>query len=181
MELDRDKPLVEQALDVFVYAPVGVASAAMKDFPDFVDRGRSVIARHVRSARSVGKFVVNRGERQLTKLLGEAAEMAFSNGSPGSATAAGAGEGQPNSAGQAGARAATSGNGSAGATDGSSGQLTDSELAIPNYDALSASQVVQRLDGLSHEELAAVGQYEAATRRRKTILTRVAQLQPPPQ
>jgi hypothetical protein len=50
-------------------------------------------------------------------------------------------------------------------------------LAIPGYDSLSASQVVQRLAGLSAPELAAVGAYEAATRGRRTILTRVAQLQ----
>jgi hypothetical protein len=50
-------------------------------------------------------------------------------------------------------------------------------LAIPGYDSLSASQVVQRLAGLSLAELAAVGEYEAATRGRRTILARVAQLQ----
>jgi hypothetical protein len=51
-------------------------------------------------------------------------------------------------------------------------------LAIPAYDTLSASQVVQRLDGLSREELEAVRAYESSGRGRKTILTKVAQLQP---
>ena len=50
-------------------------------------------------------------------------------------------------------------------------------LAIPGYDSLSASQVVQRLAGLSDDELAAVGTYEAAHRARQTVLTRVSQLQ----
>jgi hypothetical protein len=50
-------------------------------------------------------------------------------------------------------------------------------LAIPGYDSLSASQVVQRLGGLSEAELAAVGAYEAAHRARQTVLTRVSQLQ----
>jgi hypothetical protein len=50
-------------------------------------------------------------------------------------------------------------------------------LAIPGYDSLSASQVVQRLAGLSPSELSAVGRYEAATRGRRTILARVSQLQ----
>jgi hypothetical protein len=49
-------------------------------------------------------------------------------------------------------------------------------LAIPGYDALSASQVVQRLAGLSGPELEDVRAYEAATRGRKTILNRVEQL-----
>lgn len=51
-----------------------------------------------------------------------------------------------------------------------------SELAIPSYDSLSAPQVVQRLAGLSREEVAAVRAYEAATRGRRTILTRAEQL-----
>lgn len=51
------------------------------------------------------------------------------------------------------------------------------DLAIPGYDSLSASQVVQRLAGLSGEELEAVRSYETANRGRKTILSRVAQLQ----
>jgi hypothetical protein len=49
-------------------------------------------------------------------------------------------------------------------------------LGIPGYDSLAASQVVQRLAGLSSEELAAVGAYESAHRARRTILTRVDQL-----
>ena len=51
------------------------------------------------------------------------------------------------------------------------------DLAIPGYDSLSASQVVQRLASLSAAELQAVGAYEASTRGRRTILARVAQLQ----
>jgi hypothetical protein len=49
-------------------------------------------------------------------------------------------------------------------------------LAIPDYDSLSASQVVNRLPGLSAEELEAVRAYEAVHRGRKTILNKVAQL-----
>jgi len=51
------------------------------------------------------------------------------------------------------------------------------DLAIPDYDNLSASQVVPRLDGLTPAELEAVGRYERAQRHRKTILNRIAQLQ----
>lgn len=51
------------------------------------------------------------------------------------------------------------------------------DLAIPDYDNLSASQVVPRLDGLTPAELEAVGRYERGHRQRKTILNRIAQLQ----
>ncbi len=53
---------------------------------------------------------------------------------------------------------------------------TVGELAIPGYDTLSASQVVQRLAGLSGPELGAVARYEQTHRHRRTILNRVEQL-----
>ena len=50
------------------------------------------------------------------------------------------------------------------------------ELPIPGYDALSASQVVERLAGLGREELDAVHAYENAHRQRRTILGKIEQL-----
>jgi len=52
-------------------------------------------------------------------------------------------------------------------------------LPIPDYDSLSASQVVTRLRGLSAGQLDAIRAYETATRGRKTILNRVQQLSKP--
>lgn len=49
-------------------------------------------------------------------------------------------------------------------------------LAIPGYDTLAASQVVQRLASLEPGELEAIQRYEAATRGRRTILHRITQL-----
>lgn len=54
-----------------------------------------------------------------------------------------------------------------------------SSLAIPDYDALSASQVVDRLEGLSAEELEAIRAYEVANRGRATILGKIEQLSRP--
>ena len=61
--------------------------------------------------------------------------------------------------------------------DGSPGEVPDQdELAVPDYDALAASQVVPRLATLSPEELEAIGRYERAHRNRQTILNKVSQL-----
>ena len=54
--------------------------------------------------------------------------------------------------------------------------ISPASLAIPGYDSLSASQVVQRLEGLSLAELEEVRTHEAAHRQRRTILHRVEQL-----
>ncbi|HLN06392.1 MAG TPA: hypothetical protein VK217_08945 [Acidimicrobiales bacterium] len=50
------------------------------------------------------------------------------------------------------------------------------DLAIPAYDTLAASQVVERLASLTPLELEAVRRHESATRRRRTVLHRIAQL-----
>ncbi len=55
--------------------------------------------------------------------------------------------------------------------------VVSADLAIPCYDSLSASQVVQRLAGLLPDELDAVARYEAGHRGRRTVLARVMQLQ----
>lgn len=52
----------------------------------------------------------------------------------------------------------------------------ESELAVPDYDSLAASQVVPRLAMLSTDDLRAVHTYEQAHRHRQTILNRVTQL-----
>jgi hypothetical protein len=52
-----------------------------------------------------------------------------------------------------------------------------SQLAIPDYDSLAASQVLPRLEGLTPDEMEAVRSYEAAHRGRRTILGRIGQLQ----
>ena len=49
-------------------------------------------------------------------------------------------------------------------------------LPIPDYDELSASQVVERLEGLDRESLDAIRRYETAHRGRNTILGKIAQL-----
>lgn len=55
-------------------------------------------------------------------------------------------------------------------------RAADHDLPIPGYDELSASQVVERLAGLSTAELTAVRAYEADHRKRRTILGKIDQL-----
>jgi hypothetical protein len=48
--------------------------------------------------------------------------------------------------------------------------------AIPDYDALSAAEIVARLVALTPSELAGVRSYETAHRARRTVLAKIAQL-----
>ena len=179
MSTDEKNP-VEQALDVLVYAPIGLLFSARELLPTLVEKGRSQLG----VAKMVGQFAAQQGQAEAGKLFDKAQKQAMStleqlaafNGGRGASTSAPAGNG-----------AAPSANGSASkpvieaAVVDTPATLTSgpeaAELAIPDYDSLSASQVLPRLTGLSADELEAVRAYEAAHRGRKTILNRAAQLQ----
>ncbi len=67
-------------------------------------------------------------------------------------------------------------------TQGSQGRTSDAPavavetLPIRDYDELSASHVVERLEGLAPADLVAVREYEQQHRGRRTILGKIEQL-----
>lgn len=189
------KSLFEQALDVCLYAPVGLAIAVTEELPQLIDKGRARVNSQLTMAKMVGNFAVAQGQREAERVVRQATGRA-SAGAPPAPWDAHPGEPGPTdgdgvTAGSwsDGARATTA----AGDRAEPAGTVTSvsetwptampaggaGALAIPGYDALSASQVVQRLAGLAADELEAVRTYEAATRGRRTILNRIAQLQAP--
>lgn len=190
--MSDDKTPIELAVDLFVYAPIGLALEARSLLPKLVERGRQQITGQVTMARVVGQFAVQQGRVEAGKRLAAAREQAEAAVSlfagNGSATS-GAGSGSPAGSGPAaatmsGTPAARAGGEPAGEPPPPSAPPVArrsapaaEHLAIPGYDTLSASQVVPRLAGLAPEELEAVRSYEAETRGRKTILNRIAQLQ----
>jgi hypothetical protein len=149
------------AVDLLVYAPVGLAVSAKELVPELIERGRAQVG----AARIIGQFAVEQGQHQVAKAFSRAREQAQERIEnltapkvvPARRTA-------PAPAPKPTPRPVTSS--PAGAA-----------LAIPGYDSLSASQVLPRLEGLSESELEAVRAYEADHRGRKTILGRIAQLQ----
>jgi hypothetical protein len=214
---EQPNPL-ERAVDLFVFAPVGVAMFAKDTVPTFlkmfVSRGQTELASrkkslhdHANQYRTVGKFAVKYGgpvvKQQAEEKLDGArrlAEETFSGlivarggGADDAATPAAAPKTAStttpkprpgtiaNGATTNGAAAdaphtnGTSSNGKTPARDASPVHVAP-ELAIPEYDQLSASQVVERLDGLTPGELDAVRDYEVAHRGRATILGKITQL-----
>lgn len=139
----------ERLMDLAVYAPLGLALEFRRMFPELAERGR----RQVTFTKALGKTAVTRGGTQLRRRLQSEVD--------------GAGETPPPTEDPAVVPA------------GQTPVVTESsvaELAIEDYDSLSAQHVVRRLEGLSPDELAAVGAYEEQNRGRRTILTRVSQL-----
>ena len=155
---DEKSPL-EQALDLLVYAPLGLAVTARTQLPDMVAKGRAQIEGQVTVARFIGQFAVKQGKVEVEKRL-----KVFSPAPEPEPAPAPVVEPGPVTAETAPALAQAPAPPAA-------------DLAIPGYDALSASQVVQRLAGLAPAELEQVRAYEAAKRGRKTVLTKITQLQ----
>jgi hypothetical protein len=173
---ERKSPL-ERAVDLFVFAPLGFVLEARRLLPDMVELGRQQIQGQLSSARAVGEYAVQQGQARAESVLETAQKQAS-----GTVEALGALAGRTRrSPARARSRPAPApvsprSDGAGPSSPRPSSPNADA-LAIPDYDSLSASQVVPRLAGLSGQELEAVRAYESAHRSRKTILNRVAQLQ----
>ncbi len=183
----QEKSLADQLLDIVLFAPAGLAMTIADEMPNLAAKGRARIDGQVATARVVGQFAVQMGrqlgKKQLEGLLGQLVGLGASRGSAdGSPQAEGGTSSGGPAADRSGPAADRSGPGapsertSGGARGPSSSAPGDPErLGIPGYDTLSASQVVQRLGGLSASELEAVRAHEIANRHRRTILNRVEQ------
>ncbi len=179
---------VDQALDAFVYAPIGLVFDGPALFPKLVEKGRT----QVKVARMMGEMAVQMGQKEAEKRMAKTqgplrdALVAFgvvpaptpaptpptvdettvtdvpvtTATSPTTSTATKPRTKRPTAGGPA-----------------PTPTVEASALAIPDYDSLSASQVVKRLRSMARGDLDAVRAYEAATRARKTILNRITQLQ----
>lgn len=191
------RKVAEAALDVFVYAPVGLALEAKELLPKLAERGRNQIV----LARLGARFAMQKAEAEAEKLLSRLqppdttpADTTPAAAPPAAATAPAAATtatvvvespaptatipvtGAPKTAKPAKSAKATKASARPkapkAAPAGASGGL-----AIPGYDTLSASQIVPRLDALRPGELEAIRAHEVAHRGRRTILSRIAQLQ----
>jgi len=162
---DEKHPL-EQALELLVFAPVGLAVTARTELPDLVAKGRARLEGQLTLARFVGQFAVKQGRVEVEKRIKAYTDPPQPEPPTVSVPLTLVAEPAPSAPAPA-AAAALDAEPTPPAGD----------LAIPGYDALSASQVVQRLAGLSSSELEEVRTYEAATRGRKTVLSKIAQLQ----
>jgi hypothetical protein len=171
-ELGSQRSTAERVLDLAVYVPLGVALSLAEAMPAMARKGRTRLAPQVGLARTVGQLAVHQGYRQLRDMASGGAVVRFGRPTPTVSTPT---RGEPGPL-EARFSPAAAASGLSPTSVSAPVVPLASELAIPSYDSLSAPQVVHRLAGLSHDEVVAVRDYEAGTRRRKTILTRAEQL-----
>lgn len=182
--MSEDRNPVERAVEFAVHVPIGIAAFARDSLPTFTQmfagRGRREVAQHQQQVqarlanyRAIGELAITYGPPVVRQRLSEhmetlrlAARTTF-DALPLPRTApehhvapASAPEPRPKHDAPV--------PGTATPTPDPSG------LAIPDYDGLAASQIIERLAGLAPSELDAVDAYERATRARRTVLGKIA-------
>jgi len=193
-----ERSIVDQAMDLLIFAPTGLLLTAVEDLPGMAAKGRAKVELQVRNAQMIGRFAVTLGRKDLAQRFGRLTGAGSTPPTPHDAAPT-----TPTSTATATATATAPKAPKAPTAPTSTapkapiakapippappasrfpvasaprrGQSTG-PLAIPDYDALSASQVVRRLEGLTPEELEDVRRHEAGGRRRRTILNRIQQL-----
>ena len=164
--MSDDKNPIERVLDLLVYAPLALVLSPGEVIPELAKKGRQQII----AARMMGEYVLQH-PGSIPEILG------LRLPAPPPAPPPPARAPAPQVERPVERREAPEVGGPVAASNGQAPPRPTAALAIPGYDTLSASQVVQRLSGLSAEELEAVRIYEDSGRHRKTILAKVAQLQ----
>jgi hypothetical protein len=153
------KSPLRRTFDVCCIAPIGVAVSVAEEIPELLAQGRRRLELQLGNALFVGRFVVNQKQRELSARL----DGLFGNGASGEAEPDATTDPEPAPPGP-----------ERPAPDPAAASIVGGALA--DYDTLSASQVVRRLESLGPEELDAVRRYESSTRNRRTILNRAGQL-----
>lgn len=158
---DQDKSAAEQAVEMLLYAPVGFASLAKMMLPKLIEVGRAELtagnlSSQFTAAKLAGRLAIEEARAELARSddYGEASgTRGFGTNNSGVPSTPRVVRSTP--------------------TAGPGAEL----LAVPDYDSLSASQVLPRLAALGSDELEAVRVYEDEHRGRRTVLAKIAQMQ----
>ena len=179
---------VDRAVEFAIHVPIGIAAFARDSLPTFTQmfagRGKREVAQHQQQVqaklanyRAIGELAITYGPPVVRQRLAEQMETlrlaarttfdALPIPRPAPEPPAPRPAPAPRTATQA--APVTMPTPLAPAVDAS-------QLAIPDYDGLAASQIIERLEGLDAAELDEVDRYERATRARRTVLGKIAVL-----
>lgn len=167
-------PAVNQLLDMFIYAPIGMLYEYPEVLPKLVKKGKS----QVQLAKVMGEFAMRKGQADpaafasesfasaggaIAKLITELGEVfAASQGSQG------ASHGASGSSSESAAIEATA--------SAIPPTQTSARLPIASYDSLTAREIVGLLADITPAQRARVRAHETQNRARKTVLSKLDQL-----
>lgn len=170
---DEETSPVDQLVDLFVYAPVGLLYEYDEIIPRLVRRGKS----QVQLARVIGKMATSRGGTDSFNVLAEGLATMVARRITEIGASIGLAPPSPDDGG------GTEATGTAGpppptleAEIGDGADDEDRPLPIAGYDELTAREIVGLLDELDDDQLARIRVHEAANRGRKTVLGKLDRL-----
>lgn len=146
---DNTDNLVEQALNLFVYVPLGLALEARDLLPKLADRGRGQVV----MARLAGRYAAQQRQQKAAR---EAERNAPTEAGVETNNDDATSEAQPETEAEV--------------------VPTSDALPIDGYDTLSANQILPLLAGLDNDDLQAVWAFEQAHRGRVTVTNRIDKL-----
>lgn len=158
---------LRRTIDLLVCAPMGVVMTVAEDLPGLIAKGRQRLETEISNARIVGKIVVTKGQQDVSQRLGDLLGIMSSDSDS---------DGDKAAADTAAASGATAAPVPTPKPEPDPEAEAIVRRALADYETLSASQVVRRLESLGPDELRAVHRHEASHRNRRTILNRASQL-----
>jgi hypothetical protein len=179
---DHHQPI--SVLDMFVFAPLGLLIRAGEMLPEAIETGRREYEKRAATAQLMGKLIVSQQQRRRRLAKAAKAVKPEPSYSPGPSQAS-----QPPSP-SASTAAASSAAARFGRTQAQPPLAPDqplsppdrphgtgaAELPIDGYDTLPARSLLGLFESLTPAQLSAALAYEAAHRRRETVLNRLNQL-----
>ena len=160
-----DRRPIDQLVDLFVYAPVGLAYEYQDVLPKLIKRGKS----QVQIARFLGTMAAKQGQKTVEGRLEEVLDTASSSVAQG-ITDVGARVGlAPDPAARRRADAAS-------AAPEAHADHEPRPLPIAGYDGLTAKQIVALVPDLTAAQRQRVAAYEADNRGRKTVMAKLRAL-----
>ena len=151
---------IDQALDLFVFAPLGATIEFWEKMPELAQLGRDRLGAQAPAARMIGEFAVKTGRKKV--------EEGIDNFATTGRKVSGA-QVDPDNPAEA---------DEAAEPDAPTPETPadDSDLAIDDYDGLPAVQIIPALATLTAHERDAIRAHEATGRGRRTILGKLDQL-----
>ncbi len=173
---DDERTPIDDLVDLFLYAPVGLLYEYEEVIPKLVRRGKS----QVQLARVLGTMAVKgQGPVPANMMVEAVASMVVSRlGEIGESlgltpsTPEDQGGAEPRTAEQGGAEPREAEQGAA--VDGDDAEAAP--LPIASYDTLTAREIIGLLDELDEGQLARIRAHEEANRARKTVLGKLDRL-----
>ena len=156
-----DRRPIDQLIDLFVYAPVGLVYEYQDVLPKLIKRGKS----QVQIARLLGTMAAKQGQRTVNSRV-DVASSSVAQGITDVGARIGLAPEAPT--------APTTSDDVVESVDGAN----ERPLPIAGYDELTAKQIISLLGDLDPAQRARIRRYEAAHRSRKTVLAKLEALTP---